>query len=114
MAFLLIGSMSVAVAARGLDVKYVTIGESGTRSMSGTYRVTRRAVKREWTVTTAPMLPADANALITALGDGGPITLSGDVVQNASVTVFPEVTARRLTSVKGGHRAEMTFTLYEG
>lgn len=95
------------------EIRYVTIGDSGSRAFDGQYRATERAVKREWIVTTVALPLADADGLVTALGTGGSLTLTGDVVNNAATTVFRTLGGRRAVATRGGVRYVLTFSLFE-
>lgn len=88
-----------------------TITEYGdfSQAFDGTDRGTITARKALWTVTTAPMLPSDADALVTALQATPPITvtgtLTGSLVARSTVTDYSPIV------VRGGFRVVVTFTL---
>ena len=62
MAFLTLNGWEVSVAHEKAAEKFEIIGQ-GSRSFLGTYRDTRRAEKRIWSITTPPIVEATAEAV---------------------------------------------------
>lgn len=115
MAFLQVGATTVPVAPGGASAQYQTIGPGGSRQFDGSILWDERAMKREWDIRTASMLPADADALVTALGTGAAVSCTGDMFSNggAAVTCFRRLNRRIPVVVRGGHRVVLDFTLLE-
>ncbi len=113
MAFLTVAGTTVPVATGGCDTKITTIGDVGTRAFDGTYRNTERTTKREWTITTAPMTPTLADALVTALGTGAAISVNGDIVNSVATSCYRLITDRKAVASRGGHYDTLAFSLME-
>ena len=113
MAFLTVAGTTVPVALTGCSTKIVTIGDVGTRAFDGTMRSTERTTKREWSITTAPMSPSLADALIAALGTGAAISVNGDMVNNVATSCFRQLTGRTSVAVRGAHYDTVQFALME-
>lgn len=113
MPYMTVSGYSVSAATDGVEIRYVTIGDAGTRAFDGSYRATERIVKREWTITTVALIPSDADALVAALGTGGSLTLSGDVVAGQAITCYRALGSRRAVATRGGARYVIAFSLFE-
>ena len=113
MAFLTVAGTTVPVAPTGCTTKIITIGDVGTRAFDGTMRSTERTTKREWSITTTPMTPSAADAIVTALGTGAAITVNGDIVNNVATSCFRVLVGRTAIATRGAHYDTLAFTLLE-
>lgn len=91
MAFLIVGGITVPVAASTTPSRSEDEIGDRARAFDGTMRQTVRATKYNYSVQTKPIIKTDADALVTAVKATPPITCSGDLL-GASGSYFGQVT----------------------
>lgn len=112
MPFLVVGAVTVPMAASANPTR--TDEEIGdrARAFDGTMRQTIRAVKHNHSGETEPMTKTDADALVAAIQATPPITCSGDWL-GASGSYFGLVTGYRGVKTGSGFRIVVGLTLME-
>lgn len=110
MAYLVVGGVTVEVAAGASSRAVVEIGDRA-RAFDGTLRSTVRSRKKAWSITTVPMTKANADTLETALNGTLPVAVSGDTT--GSVNTHPVVTGRTDIPTAGGFFVVLSFDLME-
>jgi hypothetical protein len=115
MPFLTINGVPVAIATGSAQLQTEVMGDRA-RAFDGTLRSTQQGFKRRWQVTTAPLPPAESNALQRTLvpGDpyGAPLACAGDML-GGEVECEAELGSVSFVGVAGGHRQAVEFTLIE-
>ena len=113
MALMTLNGTTVQVAPNGVTTTKVQIGDKA-RSFLGTLKWLRRAEKRQWAVSTAPIPSTSSDVLVNLLASPNAISLSGDIVDNSTtLSVFATLDGVRLVSAGNSAYAEVEFTLEE-
>lgn len=110
MAFLIVGGVTVKVATGSPSRSVYEVGDRA-RAFDGTMLSRVRARKKEWTITTVPLLQADATTLETALNGALPVACSGDLT--GAVNAHPVVTEVTPVKINGAFRVIVSFTISE-
>lgn len=103
--------MDVNVAWDEAEKDDLEIGDAA-RAIDGSYRSTVTLRKREWKLSTPPMVRADANVLESRLSGAGPLSCSGDLL-GGTVSCFPELTGWSAIGVPASHKVRLDFSLHE-
>lgn len=111
MSFLVVGGITVPIAASSTPSRSDEEIGDRARSFDGTMRQTVIAVKHNHAGETVPISKTDADALVTALQASPPITCSGDWL-GASGSYFGQVTDYHAVKV-GSPYYIVAFTLME-
>jgi hypothetical protein len=89
----------LSIAGVSYDVQVTDAGERSPRfvgalvtTFNGGLRSSRRARKRTWGFTLAPMDVATSETLVTAVAVA-PVAVTGDAINGAAITAIVEVTA---------------------
>jgi hypothetical protein len=86
MAFLTIAGKNYPVAIGNATEDAPTFVGAITRAWSGMLRRTVRTLKRQWSFTLGPLYPYEDQLLRTDVATTASVVVTGDAVENASVT----------------------------
>ena len=87
MAFLTLAGITIDVSTDGASqLEGDVVGEKA-RMFDGTLRSTVRATKRAWRITSPVLTQVQESAIRTAIANHATVTLSGDIVGGANVSV---------------------------
>lgn len=111
MAFLIVGGITVSVAASSVSSREKKYFQDLTDAFDGSALLTRRATKRTWRVRTILMARASADSLETAI-ETVPVTCSGDLL-GASISCIGTVVEWDGSAIAGDHKVSLDFTLRE-
>lgn len=104
MATLVLGSLTVQIAAGPIPVEYEPAGITYRDRWDGTLEVERRGSfdhGRAWSWTTIPLSRADADTLVAQLLAAGTVEASGDAVGSPPQTVYVRGISREDVKVSG-------------
>jgi hypothetical protein len=96
-AYLTISAFDVPVNREASRMTVGDIGGASVRAFAGNLRSTRRWVKRQWEMTTIPMLFSDIAALVAIIGSpqgGNFVSCTGTFNNNVAVTCEVSITGR--------------------
>lgn len=112
MAFLVVGSETVGASVNNAGGRTKEYSRDINRAVDNSLLVTTTGTtKREWSLSTIPMTPANAATLETQI-ETVPVTCSGDLL-GGSVSCVGTVTDRVPGPIPGDHQVILEFTLRE-
>lgn len=112
MAQLIVGGVTVTLAAGSPPSRVITQIGDFTRAFDGSDRGISVAEKSTWSCQTIPISQASAETLRAALHAAPPVACSGDVL-GGSMNCRGQVTSWQWVTVRGTPLVTVGFTLYQ-
>lgn len=113
MAFAVLGGVTLKLLPGVREREPEYRGEA-VRAFNGALLVGTDAPRRTWEGQTVPMSTADVDTLLAVIGTGAPVTLTGDIVRGASVSVSVQASREFVgTANPAVHEEVLTLTIRE-
>ena len=109
MANMIVGGVTVSISTTTPPSRNTVEYGDYSPAFDGTDRGVIVGRKRVWTVTTTPMLQADADTLEAAILATPPVSVSGTIT--GSISARGVITGYTYVAVRSGYMVVMTFTL---
>ena len=114
MAFLTIAGLDIDVREDGATEREREVIGQSRRAFAGNLRTSKRAEKRSYTFSTAPMAQADVNALLAATRLGAHVAVSGAAMAGGAITAEVTVTeASYLADDDAGFQRVLALAIVE-
>lgn len=113
MSFLTLAGVTVPTSVSGVQEGAIEQIGSESRAYAGNLRSTVRGQKRNWSVTTRPLTSTEESNIRSAIATGAFVTMSGDLIGGASLTVSATINSAPASKIKGGFRNALTLAIKE-